>query len=121
MSRRSPHVGSGRTFQLPGQAPDLKRRSAKHRGSIGAISRLSREIRVWAVPLSTLGSGREDLAASLVVASSALIAAKDTLNWRTGVQDEFAEKAKPMALAVPGAIPITGGVGLFVVGVFQAL
>jgi hypothetical protein len=52
---------------------------------------------VWAARLSTLGSGWEDVAAGLVVASSALIAAKDTLNWLTGVPDEFTEKAKTRA------------------------
>lgn len=76
---------------------------------------------VWAARLSTLGSGWEDVAASLVVASSALIAAKDTLNWLTGVQDEFGEKTKTVALGPAGAITITVGVGIFVVGVLRAL
>jgi hypothetical protein len=36
---------------------------------------------VWAARLSTLGRGWQEVAAWLVVASSALVAAKDTLNW----------------------------------------
>jgi len=50
---------------------------------------------VWAARLSTLRPGRLDTATWLVVVSSALIAAKDTLNWLTGVQDEFSEKPRP--------------------------
>ena len=41
----------------------------------------------WAARLSALGPGWHDVAAWLLVVSSALIAAKDTLNWLTGVQD----------------------------------
>jgi hypothetical protein len=50
---------------------------------------------VWAARLSALGPGWQDVAAWLVVVSSALIAAEDTLNWLTGVQDEFSERARP--------------------------
>jgi len=50
---------------------------------------------VWAARLSTLGPGWQDVAAWLVVVSSALIAAKDTVNWLTGVQDEFGERPGP--------------------------
>ena len=38
---------------------------------------------VWAAWLSTLGPGWTDVAAGLVIAASALVAAKDTVNWRT--------------------------------------
>jgi hypothetical protein len=76
---------------------------------------------VWAVRLSTLDSGWLDVAAWLLVVSSALIAAKDTLNWLTGVQDEFREKAKTVLLGVLGAIADTVAVGIFVVGVLDAL
>jgi hypothetical protein len=76
---------------------------------------------VWAARLSTLASGWEEVAAWLLVVSSALIAAKDTLNWLGGVQDEFGEKAKTMPLAVLGAIAEPLGVGIFVVGVLGAL
>ena len=76
---------------------------------------------VWAARLSTLGSGWEDVAAWLVVASSALIAAKDTLNWLTGVQDEFGEKAMTVPLGALGAVAEPLGIGIFVVGVLTAL
>ena len=59
------------------------------------------------------------MVAWLVVVSSALIAAKDTLNWLTGVKDEFS--GKPKAAARLGAAAMTVGVGIFVVGVLKAL
>jgi hypothetical protein len=76
---------------------------------------------VWAAQLSTLDSGWEELAAWLVVVSSALIAAKDTLNWLTGVEDEFGEKAKTAPLGALSAITEPFGIGIFVVGVLSAL
>ena len=77
---------------------------------------------VWAAQLSTLGPGWQDVAAWLLVVSSALIAAKDTLNWLTGVQDEFGEKPKyAVPLAALAALGTTAGVGIFVVGVLEAL
>ena len=77
---------------------------------------------VWAARLSTLGPGWQDVAAWLVVVSSALIAAKDTVNWLTGVQDEFGEKpAYVPPLAGLAALAETIGIGIFVAGVLQAL
>lgn len=76
---------------------------------------------VWAARLSTLGSGWHDAAASLVVASSALVAAKDTLNWLSNVQDEFKERVKTSPLGVLGALTMTVGLGIFAIGVFKAL
>ena len=76
---------------------------------------------VWAARLSTLRPGWQDVAAWLVVVSSALIAAKDTVNWLTGVQDEFGEKARTAPLAALAAPAETVGVGIFVVGVLAAL
>jgi hypothetical protein len=76
---------------------------------------------VWAARLSTLASGWHDVAAGLVVASSALIAAKDTSNWLSGVQDEFAEKAKTAPLGALGALAETTGIGIFLVGVLTSL
>lgn len=43
------------------------------------------------------------------------------MNWLTGVQDEFAEKAKTVPLGALGALAETVGVGIFVVGVLTAL
>lgn len=77
---------------------------------------------VWAARLSTLGSGWQDAAAWLVVVTSALIAAKDTGNWLTGVKDEFGEQPKYAApLAALGALGETIGIGIFVVGVLTTL
>jgi hypothetical protein len=76
---------------------------------------------VWASRLSTLGPAWHDVAAWLVVVSSALIAAKDTLNWLTGVQDEFGERAKTAPLPALAALGTTIGVGIFVAGVLTAL
>jgi hypothetical protein len=76
---------------------------------------------VWAARLSTLGSGWLDAAAWLVVVTSALIAAKDTLNWLTEVKDEFTEKAKTAPLGAVGALTETIGIGILVVGVLTAL
>jgi hypothetical protein len=54
---------------------------------------------------------------------SALVAAKDTVNWLTGVQDEFSEEAKAKAAPLGGlaAAGETIGIGIFVVGVLEAL
>jgi hypothetical protein len=76
---------------------------------------------VWAARLSTLGPGWQDVAAWLVVVSSALIAAKETLNWLTGVQDEFSERAKTVPSAALAALGEPIGIGIFVVGVLKAL
>jgi hypothetical protein len=76
---------------------------------------------VWAARLSTLGPGWNDVAAWLLVVSSALIAAKDTVNWLTGVQDEFGDTAKAAPLAALAALGTTLGVGIFVAGVLTAL
>lgn len=76
---------------------------------------------VWAARLSTLGSGWEDVAAWLVVVASALIAGKDTVNWLSGVKDEFREKTMSTPLAGLGAVAEPLGIGILVVGVLQAL
>ena len=77
---------------------------------------------VWAARPSALGLGWQEVAAWLVVVSSALIAAKDTLNWLTGVQDEFGEKPKYVPpLAGLAALAETIGIGIFVAGVLTAL
>ena len=76
---------------------------------------------VWAARLSALGPGWLEVAAWLVVVASALVAAKDTVNWLTGVRDEFGEKSKAALLGGLAALPETIGVGIFVVGVLEAL
>jgi hypothetical protein len=76
---------------------------------------------VFAARLSALGPGWLEVAAWLVVVASALVAAKDTVNWLTGVKDEFSEKAKTAPLAALAAPAETIGIGIFVVGVLTAL
>jgi len=78
---------------------------------------------VWAARLSTLGSGWESVAAWILVVSSALIAAKDTLNWVTGTTDEFKGKARTWAIPLGGlgAVGEPFGIGVFLVGVLMAL
>jgi hypothetical protein len=77
---------------------------------------------VFAVTLSPQPALVKTLAASLMVAESGLLAAKDTLNWVQGVMDEFVER--PPGGIVLGAISVLlGVVGLliFMVGIFQGL
>ena len=45
-----------------------------------------------ALTLSPLDAGLETVAAALMVTASLLLNAKDTINWRMGIKDEFAEK-----------------------------
>ena len=71
--------------------------------------------------LSALGPGWNEVAAWLVVVASALVAAKDTVNWLTGVQDEFGEKPRATLLGGLAALPETIGIGIFVIGVLDAL
>jgi hypothetical protein len=76
---------------------------------------------VWAARLSTLGPGWLDAAAWLVVVSTALVTAKGTLNWLTGVKDEFTGKARTVPLGALAALGMTTGIGIFVAGVLTAL
>jgi hypothetical protein len=50
-----------------------------------------------------------------------LAAARDTVNWLTGVRDEFGEKSKATLLGGLAALPQTIDVGIFVAGVLKAL
>jgi hypothetical protein len=75
-----------------------------------------------ALALSPLDAGIETLAAALMVAASILLDAKDTLNWRMGIQDEFAEKARlPLALGGLSSIASLMGILIILVGVLQGL
>ncbi|NUS45352.1 MAG: hypothetical protein HOQ24_16890 [Mycobacteriaceae bacterium] len=76
---------------------------------------------VWAARMSTLSSWWETTAAWLLVASGIFIAAKDTINWLTGVSDEFVEKAPTGPLGFAGAVTLLTGLGIFAVGVFAAI
>ena len=47
----------------------------------------------FAVSISTLSSWINTTAATMLALASALLIAKDTINWRQGVKDEFAEES----------------------------
>jgi hypothetical protein len=75
-----------------------------------------------AVSLSTLAAGWETLAAGLMVAASVLLDAKDTLNWRMGIKDEFAEKPPvPLLFGALSSLASLLGVLILTVGVVQGL
>lgn len=76
---------------------------------------------VWAMRMSELSDSWETVAAWLLVVSGAFIAAKDTINWLTGVNDEFTEKARTAPLGLLGALTIVPGFGILTVGVLAAL
>jgi hypothetical protein len=71
-----------------------------------------------AVPLSH--TGLETLAAWLLVAASAVLDLKDTLNWLQGIRDEFLERPPGFYLGAVSAL--LGGVGLAILtaGVLRA-
>ena len=77
---------------------------------------------VFALELSPLTPTVETAAALLLVVGSVALAAKDTLNWRQDVHDEFQERPK-MAMILGGLSVITSTVGLIIVilGVVQGL
>lgn len=74
-----------------------------------------------ALGLSDLSSGLETLAAWLLVAASVFSVASALTNWRTGTQDQFAERSPGLKLAVVNATLATGGIGIIVVGVLTGL
>lgn len=77
---------------------------------------------VFATNLSPLSPALEAVAASLLVANSCLIAAKDTINWLQGVNDEFAERPwLPRTLGVIGVVLGTPGLLILVYGVVRGL
>lgn len=74
-----------------------------------------------AARMSTLSAGAETLGAWLLVAGSVLLALKDTINWLTGVSDEFAQRPATMPLGALSALATTGGVAIFLYGAIVAL
>lgn len=52
----------------------------------------------YAMNLADLGEGTATLAAWLLAIGAGLLFVKDILNWRMGVQDEFAEKSLGLML-----------------------
>ncbi|MFE3192878.1 hypothetical protein ACFXHA_27975 [Nocardia sp. NPDC059240] len=76
---------------------------------------------VFAANLSDLSSGWNLTAAWLAVVSGIFIAAKDTINWLTGIKDEFAEKARTAPLGLAGAVTLTVALAIFIIGDLAAL
>ncbi len=74
-----------------------------------------------ALPLSQLSAQVEAVAAWLLVASSVVLAVKDTLNWLQGVRDEFVERPPGFFLGAVSALLGTGGLTILVVGVLRGL
>jgi hypothetical protein len=75
-----------------------------------------------AIELSTLDEGFELLAVWFMVGSSVLLNAKDTINWRMGVEDEFAEKPRlPLALGGLSAVGSLMGISIILIGVIQGM
>ena len=71
---------------------------------------------VWAVELSDLRAGVETFAAALLVASSFVLLAKDTLNWLSGVNDEFVERPWGFYLGGLSALLAVAGLAILIVG-----
>ena len=77
---------------------------------------------VFVVKFSSLSDGAESVAASLFVASSVMLAVRDTVNWMRGMQDEFAEK--PMitrTLGVLSFLLLIPALVILIIGVVKAL
>ncbi len=75
----------------------------------------------FALTISTLSAWVATTAAILLAIASALLIAKDTLNWQQGVRDEFAEQSLGLRFGqVFGPLHIVG-LGLATVCVFSGL
>lgn len=76
-----------------------------------------------AIELSTLDENMELLAVWFMVGSSVLLNAKDTINWLSGVEDEFVEKKArlPVALGGLSAVGSLLGITIIIVGVLQGM
>lgn len=75
----------------------------------------------FALTISTLDSWVDTTAAVLLAVASALLIAKDTLNWRQGVTDEFAQSSLGLKLGkVFGPLFLVGS-ALATAGVISGL
>lgn len=74
-----------------------------------------------ALTISTLSAWVNTAAAIILAVASGLLLAKDTLNWRQGVTDEFAQKSIGLRLGqIFGPLEIIG-LGLATAGVVSGL
>lgn len=76
---------------------------------------------VWAVRLSDLPERWESGAAVLLVMAAALQGGKELLNWRQGVQDEFAERPLGYYAARLQAVMASIALAILVFGVLHGL
>jgi hypothetical protein len=76
---------------------------------------------VVALELSTLPSWLETLAASLLVAGSVVLDAKDVINWGQHVDDEFQTKGTGYTLGTISGTLMSAGVIIITIGVLKAL
>ena len=74
-----------------------------------------------AAGLSDLSSGWENAAAWMLVVGAVLLFLKDFLNWRLGVEDEFAAKGAGLTLGFVMGPLHSIGIAILTVGVFAAI
>lgn len=75
----------------------------------------------FALTVSTMSDWLNTTAAILLAAASALLLAKDTLNWGQGVRDEFAEHSVGLRLGQLFGPLFIIGVGLATAGVISGI
>lgn len=77
---------------------------------------------VFAVQMAPLAAGVETTAAALLTSGAILLAAKDTINWRQSIADEFREKPVwGMALGALSVLTSTIGLLILTVGVMMGI
>ncbi|MPZ99148.1 MAG: hypothetical protein GEU80_07390 [Dehalococcoidia bacterium] len=78
---------------------------------------------VWAVRLSSLDGRVEAVAAALLVVAASIQGGKELLNWRQGIEDEFAHQPRPLGYYAARVQSPMASVGLIilVVGVLLGL
>jgi hypothetical protein len=74
-----------------------------------------------ALRLSNMGTSLQLLTASMLVASSVLLALGDTVNWLVRVQDEFRERTVGFALSVLSGALFVPAIVLIAIGVVGGL
>ena len=75
---------------------------------------------VFAFEMSQLPTTVETISAGLLVTSTVLLNTKDTINWRQGVTDEFAQKSLGLKIGMIYGPVATVGLGMILWGVVQA-
>lgn len=76
---------------------------------------------VFAVALSDLSANVETIAAWLLAAGAALVALGDTMNWLGRVQDAMTQRSGGGKLTAVGAVGLTAGLLILLIGVVRGL